>query len=100
MTRTLFLFSVLIFAINAKATDDCKDSALAMSNFIADCTGYLEGRALSGGGDANANRIRARCKCAADRFSVERLANKKCVTDLSDIEIVMKMDKVKAACGK
>lgn len=98
--KILFLISILILTATAQATDECKDSALAMSNFISDCTGFLQGRALSGNGDTNADRIRSRCKCAAERFSVERLANKKCVTDLSDIEIVMKMDKVKVACGK
>jgi len=98
--KGLLLISILAFSVTSQAYDECKDSALAMSNFISDCTGYMQGRALSGGGDTNADRIRARCKCAAERFSIERLANKKCVTDLDDIEGVMKMDKVIVACGK
>lgn len=98
--KKLFLISIMIAAATAQATDECKDSAKAMSYFISDCTGYLQGRAMSGNGDTNAEHIRARCKCAAERFSVERLADKKCVTDLSDIEMVMKMDKVTVACGK
>ena len=98
--KSLLLISLLTLTVTAQATDECKDSAKAMSNFISDCTGYLQGRAMSGNGDTNAEKIRARCRCAAERFSVERLANQKCVTDLSDIEMVMKMDKVKVACGK
>ncbi len=95
------LVGLSLFTNILKADEvECTDAALAKSNFIGSCTGYMQGRALAGGGDTNVDRIRSDCKCAAQNFHVENIANKKCDFDLSDIEISMKLPKIKVICGK
>lgn len=70
----------------------------ARLHFISSCTGAMFAKVIKHDIDGTYEGVQAQCKCAANRFDVEKIADDSCEYSNGLVYAVMDKDSVKLRC--
>ena len=104
----LMLFMMLIMAVFLCSIDGamkCQDKALGIENFYQHCkvvvgTMVLQSKAARGQRWilSDADKVKNYCACLCQSYTVEAVADDRCLVHDSGVEFAVKQDKVKLIC--